>query len=668
MAKKVLVRYQGKDDLTPTTKKVEKSINDQNEAVQGLDASMLSLDGAVGALGGTFAAAVAGIAAVAAGLWKLTTNAADAGDEMFDLSRRFGVSVESMSKLKFAADQNGASIEMVGNAMAKLSKNAANNTAAFRQWGVETENANGTLKTTEQLFLSAVNTIDNMESSVQKTSAAQDLFGTSGAKLLQVINLGVDGIQAYGDAAEEAGLVISTEAAVAANIFNNDLAKLGDVIADVARDIGAELIPAATILVRALTDTVLWVRDLHREYGDLLVVLSPVTTAMKLSVEALKALGGELGAVENLYDDVASAALDLKTQQNEAAQSTRELTEALELQEGVTKKLGDLQAKWRKEALAENDRVASEREKQLKNEEKEAERIAKAKVRIWKEQIAAHEALVSGIGDNLDQMIADRAAAQEQILAFEEGLARAQDKALTLEADKNAEAAEERMATWKSAAQFVASTMVSATETMVESVISGQQKIDAALLDMVSSIAASIGRAVIDNLVARAVDALITAAFASAEVAASGVVSAANIAQAEVAIGASAAEATAKSLAAYASIPFVGPALGAAQAAGLVSAIEASRALIVPAATGGEIGGGIPGRDSVNILGMPGELILDTERTRKLDRLLDSGPDNAAARGPSVQNFSYFPPDGVETFRQMRQIEKLQAKKAMVGA
>lgn len=81
------------------------------------------------------------------------------------------------------------------------------------------------------------------------------------------------------------------------------------------------------------------------------------------------------------------------------------------------------------------------------------------------------------------------------------------------------------------------------------------------------------------------------------------------------------AKGSAAAVSAHAGIPFVGPAVGAAAAAA-VSALIGSLATF---ARGGIVTGGIPGRDSVPIMAMPGEMVLPVDVTRALLRAAGSG-------------------------------------------
>ena len=67
----------------------------------------------------------------------------DTGDELDKMSKRLGISVESLSELKFAAEQSGASLDDIEKGVKKLSSSVfdANNgikasSDAFRALGL----------------------------------------------------------------------------------------------------------------------------------------------------------------------------------------------------------------------------------------------------------------------------------------------------------------------------------------------------------------------------------------------------------------------------------------------------------------------------------------------------------------------------------------------------
>ena len=101
-----------------------------------------------------------GVAVSVAGLTAMVKSAIDTGDALDEMSQRVGVSVETLSVWKPAAEQSGVSGESFEKGLRKLSttmleaatgsEEAARNFAAV---GVAFKNQDGTLRGTDQVFL-----------------------------------------------------------------------------------------------------------------------------------------------------------------------------------------------------------------------------------------------------------------------------------------------------------------------------------------------------------------------------------------------------------------------------------------------------------------------------------------------------------------------------------
>jgi hypothetical protein len=267
-----------------------------------------------GAFGLAIAGAAIGIGAVTRGLFGIVTSAADAGDQIFDLSRRFGISVETMSRLKFVADQNGASAERLGNAFKTLSRNAVTGTAQFRKWGLSLQDSNGNLRSSEDLFFAAIKRLNELENSNVKTAAAQDLFGRSGAELLQVVHLGEDGIRSLMERADELGVTMGTHAAVSANQFNNSLGQLSDTTSALKREVGDGLLPQFESYIRIATDVVNWVRQMRGEFSGLLSIMQPLKAVWDYNVAVIDKVADELGYTADVASDAAAMEKNLEEQ------------------------------------------------------------------------------------------------------------------------------------------------------------------------------------------------------------------------------------------------------------------------------------------------------------------------------------------------------------------
>lgn len=172
-------------------------------ALGGLD----SISGSLPAIGAGIAAAFGGISF--AGIIKGSIDYADSLDE---LSQRTGVSVETLSSLRNAAELSGTSLEGVGKEVQKLTRNmaeAARGSATqvenFRVLGVAVTDNQGNLRSSSDVLLEVARAVGELEDPTERVIAAQLAFGKSGGDLVPLLlKLSQNGLQAAGVTAAQA--------------------------------------------------------------------------------------------------------------------------------------------------------------------------------------------------------------------------------------------------------------------------------------------------------------------------------------------------------------------------------------------------------------------------------------------------------------------------------
>lgn len=211
------------------------------------------------------------IAAAAAAAAMLTAGAAigvavkhtiDQADQLGKMAQKFGVPVEELSKLKFAADLSDVSLESLGKGLGKLSKaltDAAANPAgeaakAFNALGVAVRNSDGSVKSSEQALLDIAEKFATLKDGAGKTASSIALFGRAGADLIPLLNQGKTGIQALKDEAEKLGIVVSAKTAKSAEEFNDNMKRLGTITSAVALQITEAMLPKLEELSTSLVN------------------------------------------------------------------------------------------------------------------------------------------------------------------------------------------------------------------------------------------------------------------------------------------------------------------------------------------------------------------------------------------------------------------------------
>lgn len=137
-------------------------------------------------------------------------------DRLAKEAKQLDESVAQLDAMTYAAELSGATAEQMAIAYRQASKNvvdAAKGTGegliAFQDLGIEVKDAEGRLKTAQEIILDVADAMAKIESPTRKTAAAMKIFGESGTTLIPMLNQGAEGIREM--TAEAAALGLRTE-------------------------------------------------------------------------------------------------------------------------------------------------------------------------------------------------------------------------------------------------------------------------------------------------------------------------------------------------------------------------------------------------------------------------------------------------------------------------
>lgn len=227
------------------------------------------------------------------------------GDDVAKMAKRIGISVESLSELRFAADRSGASVEEFENGIRKMqrtitdasegSKMAADSLAMV---GLTVEQLAG-LSPDEQ-FAAIADGLSEIEDPTTRAAAAMEIFGRSGTKLIPLMEDGAAGINALRREARELGLTMSSEDAAAAEVFADQMGDLWSQIKMAAFQVGAALAPVLVDLVTAIKPVLKSVIDWIKENRPLIVSIAGIAVGVVATGAALFVAGSAISLVGGL--------------------------------------------------------------------------------------------------------------------------------------------------------------------------------------------------------------------------------------------------------------------------------------------------------------------------------------------------------------------------------
>jgi hypothetical protein len=250
-----------------------------------------------------------GLAGAAAGLTALTKNAIDTADEVSKLAQKTGVSTEAISELQYAAglsgvDDLGASLVKFNRSIAEAAQGAKTQADAFKALGVNIKNADGSLKTTEQLLGETADAFAQFNDGANKSAVAMDLFGKTGADLIPFLNEGKKGLAEMRAEAAALGLTIDEKTGKAAEQFNDNLDRLQAVSTGLGTRLATDLAPQLAKVTEYLVGVAKEgdavgsaLEGLRAGVGVIVVPLTGLWNVLQTIVQAFVAVGAAAGAL-----------------------------------------------------------------------------------------------------------------------------------------------------------------------------------------------------------------------------------------------------------------------------------------------------------------------------------------------------------------------------------
>jgi lambda family phage tail tape measure protein len=210
--------------------------------------------------------------------------AIDSADQLGKLSEKVGISVESLSGLKYSAELADVSLESLAKGVQKMEKamlataQGAGNVvaaldgigvsakggaaAAFTDLGIKVTDSQNKLKDAQSVMLAVSDKFAGMSDGAHKTALAMAIFGKSGADLIPLLNKGSEALREQRREAEDFGLVMSKDLTDAAQELNDNLKRLHARSEALWIHLAGELTPAFV----GVTDAIL---EAYKESGKL---------------------------------------------------------------------------------------------------------------------------------------------------------------------------------------------------------------------------------------------------------------------------------------------------------------------------------------------------------------------------------------------------------------
>lgn len=232
--------------------------------VQKDEAKLTGVAGKIGAaakgIGTAFTVAGGAIVGV---LGAMIFKVVDTGESLSKLSKQTGISVETLSALRLAAETNETSLEGIATGMKKLSlamveadDKGSKAAFMFKYLNIDARDSHGVMRDMSEVMLDVADKFAGMEDGAEKNTIAMQLFGKSGLDLIPMLNTGSKAIKEQMEEAKKLGLVMSKEAAEGADEFGDKVTTLKLALKASTEHLVLSLMPTLTHLVDKIKDVI----------------------------------------------------------------------------------------------------------------------------------------------------------------------------------------------------------------------------------------------------------------------------------------------------------------------------------------------------------------------------------------------------------------------------
>ena len=230
-------------------------------------------------------------AAVAASIGAVTVKSGKWADDINTMSKVYSIGTKELQMYSAAADLVDVSVETIAKSHVKLEKtmySAANGSKAqaeaYEKLGVEIQNADGTLRSSDDVFNDVISALGKMTDETERDAIAQQLMGKSAAELNPLIEDGGETYKQVAETMQKYGLdFVDQDTLNQANEFNDALDTMKLVGMTAFQQLGTQL---AAYLAPAMEKVV----DLVGRLAEWFSNLSPRTQALIAGIAAVVAV------------------------------------------------------------------------------------------------------------------------------------------------------------------------------------------------------------------------------------------------------------------------------------------------------------------------------------------------------------------------------------------
>ena len=275
--KQITTLNQLTNELADVNNKLEESGETSNSASQNIGNLVTSITTTTAVI----ASMISAVQQVTQAIGEVATRSTEWADDLETLSSQMGVSTTTLQEWAYASDFVDVSIETLQGSMTKLvrSMSEAQNgstsaQAAFDSLGVSYQDIDGHLKSTEQVFYEVIDALGGIENVAERDAISMAIFGRSAQDLNTLIEAGSGSLQAYGQEAQQLGIIMSEDQIQALSSMQNSFDKLNNVMNASKNLLSASVAPLFASIADAISQVDPAILAVVGGFGSLISVVS----------------------------------------------------------------------------------------------------------------------------------------------------------------------------------------------------------------------------------------------------------------------------------------------------------------------------------------------------------------------------------------------------------
>jgi len=258
------------------------------------------------------AKAVGGIAlaatGVAASFAAVTMTSTRFIDTLGKTASKLNVNVETLQKMRFAADQTGVSqtkldlgLQRFLRRAAEAAKGTGEAKNALKELGIQLTDSSGKLRDADGLLLDLADAFGSVQDENDLLRLGFKLFDSEGVAVVNTLRNGSQALQDYFDEAKALGLVLDNETVRGTEAFNDSISKITQSVRGFVLQVVGKLAPAFGFIADQIVEKIKEINESPQDFK--FTAQSIATSIMDILVAFLQTIKGMLQGVKDFVLD-----------------------------------------------------------------------------------------------------------------------------------------------------------------------------------------------------------------------------------------------------------------------------------------------------------------------------------------------------------------------------